>query len=247
MSDHLRSEYAGWAASLPLTAVAGLAPLRFLEDAEALIAADQIWLHGSELSEADELRLRQVSGALRFHVNEQGELFPPDSLLPCGQLPTGSWQKLRDFLQPQLPPLRIVASTWPQLTLTLVRDTQQREVSALLTNIRDWEEYALSAPQVRLAPLRFAMNGEGRVLIVGTPLPPLAGERFWEAKGIFIAAGWHWSPAVDATIVRRVLELTDDDVALWHADGRWELIRKQDFVVARPAAVRASAAGVRSS
>lgn len=235
-----------WAASLPLSAVAGLAPLRFLAGAEAIVLGEQIWLRGEVLSDADELRLRQVPGLERFDVRELGILFRAGSLLPCGELPSGAWQRLRELLQPEAPPLRIVGSTWPQLTLSLVRDTEQREVTALLTTIQAWEEYALTAPQARLSPLKFAMNSDGLVLIAGSPLPPLVGQRLWEAKGIFIAAGWHWSPAVEATIVRRVLQLGEHDYALWHADGGWELIRQNDFVAARRAAVRATAAGVQS-
>jgi hypothetical protein len=236
-----------WAASLPLTAAAGLGPLRFLNHTEALLQGETVWLRGQELNDADELRLRQIPGVERFQVSGDGELFPAGSLLPCGRLPAGTWQKLKDFLQPRLPPLRIVAGTLPQISLSLVRVTQQRDVGALLTTITAWEAYALSAPQVRLQPLKFAMNAERRVLIVGTPLPPLLGELFWEANGIFIAAGWCWSPAVEATIVRRLLQLSDDDVALWPANGQWELIRRSDFVAARRAAVRATAAGATKS
>ncbi|WP_254514001.1 hypothetical protein [Anatilimnocola floriformis] len=243
MSDR-RSENAGWAASLPLTAVAGLASLRFLSGAEALVVGEQVWLRGEALNDADELRLRQTPGLERFDIRERDELFSTGSLLPCGRLPTGAWRKLRDFIQPEQPPLRIVSGTWPQLTLSLVRDTVQRETTALLTSLRDWEQYALSAAQVRLNPLKFAMNGDNQVLIVGSPLPPLTGQRFWEEKGIFTAAGWHWSPAVEVAIIRRVLQLGDHDLALWYADGRWELIRQDDFVAARRAAVRATAAGV---
>jgi hypothetical protein len=235
--------HVGWAASLPLSAAAGLGPHRFPSGAEALLQGETVWLRSKELNDADELRLRQVPGVERFQVSDDGELFPLGSLLPYGRLPTGAWKKLKDFLQPQLPPLHIVAGTLPQLTLSLVRDTQQRDVAALLTTITAWEEYALSAPQARLQPLKFAMNGERQVLIVGAPLPPLAGERFWETNGIFVSAGWCWSPAVDATIVRRLLQLSDDDVALWQANGQWELIRRSDFVAARRSAVRATVAG----
>lgn len=235
-----RSEYAGWAASLPLTAAAGLGPLRFMAGAEACVVGEHIWLRGNELSDEDELRLRQLPGAERFQVNERGELVPLGALLPCGHLPSSTWQRLRAFLQLELPQLRIVAGTVPTLTLELKRNTQQREVAALLTSFDEWEKYALHAPQVRLVPLKFALSSERRVLIVGTPLPPITGERFWEGSGIFVAAGLHWSPAVDAAIVRRVLQLTNDDVALWLASGSWELIRRGDFVAARRAAVRAT-------
>jgi hypothetical protein len=229
-----------WAASIPRSAAAGLGPLRFLAGAEACFADELIWLRGNELSDADELRVRQLPGAERFQVNEAQELIPPGALLPVGKLPAGDWQKLISFIVPELPPPRIVAGSLPRLSLTLVRDAEQRDVAALLTSFERWREYALQAPQVRLSPLQFAASSAGNVLIVGTPLPPISGTFFTEASGIYVAAGWHWSPAVSAAVVRRALQLQPDDLALWHATGHWELICRTDFVAARRAAVRAT-------
>lgn len=229
-----------WAASVPQSAAAGNGPLRFLAGAEACRVGETIWLRGAELSDVDELRLRQLPGAERFEVNASRELIPPGSLLPVGHLPSGPWHKLRDFVVPELPPPRIVAGTRSAISLTLVRDANQRAVAALLTTFAAWRDYSLSAPQARLAPLKFAASGDGNVLIIGSPLPPLAGSYFSEAQGIYVAAGWHWSPAVSAAVVRRVLRLQPADLALWHATGYWELLRQDDFVAARRAAVRAT-------
>jgi hypothetical protein len=147
---------------------------------------------------------------------------------------------LSEFLQPELPPLRIVAGTLPSIPLSLVRDTEQREVTALLIKHESWQEYALTAPQARLSPLKFAASCNGNVLIVGNPLPPLGGSLYWEDHGVYVAAGLHWSPAVSAAVVRRVLQLQEGDLALWQATGSWELIRRSDFVAARRGAVRAT-------
>lgn len=191
-----------WAVSLPIGAAGGLGPLRFLSGAEACGDSGLIWLRGAELSETDEVRLRQLPGAQRFSVNERMEIVPSGSLLPAGLLPSTGWQPLRTFLEPVLSELKFVSGSIPRLPLTLVRDTEQREVAALLTTMSAWRDYALTAPQVRLAPLKFAAcrregeaPAEPLALIIGNPLPPLAGERFWEQRGLFIAAGWHWSPA----------------------------------------------------
>lgn len=238
-----------WAVSLPTSAIAGLGPLRFLAGAEACRAGDVIWLRGTELSNADELKLRQLTGAGRFNVNPQGEIIPANSRLPVGTLPSIGWMKLDKFLEPNLPEMRYVAGSFSQLQLSLVRDLQEREVAALLTTFDAWCEYALTAPQARLAPLKIATTDHNGltparspiVLIIGKPLPPVTGERFWEQQGIFVAAGWHWSPAVDPQTARRALGLQPGDIALWHADGQWELIRTSDLTPARRAAVRATA------
>ncbi|WP_425617734.1 hypothetical protein NA78x_001421 [Anatilimnocola sp. NA78] len=234
-----------WAARLPRSAATGLGALRFLSGAEACIVDDAVWLRGRELSEADQLRLRQLPGAERFQVNERQEIISFGALLPVGILPTAEWERLSRFLTPVLiPALTTVGVTRPSVSLILVRDTQQREVAALITSIAAWHRYVETAPQVRLSKLKFAASDAGQVLIVGTPLPPIDGARYWEEAGIYCAAGLRWQPAVDAQVVRKVLELGKDEIAVWHANGDWELVRTIDFVGAKRVAVRATAEGL---
>ena len=68
-------------------------------------------------------------------------------------------------------------------------------------------------------------------------LPPLPGQRWVEQEGIAVPAGWTWTPAVEAALVRQVFGLAAGDVALWHADGAWERIAGDEFVRATRAAV----------
>ena len=90
------------------------------------------------------------------------------------------------------------------------------------------------------------MASDGRVAVCGQPLPPLPGQRWVEREGIAVPAGWHWSPPVEATVVRAVFGLQAGDFALWQTDGTWQRIRAADFLPAGRAAVRASAEGLRN-
>jgi hypothetical protein len=75
----------------------------------------------------------------------------------------------------------------------------------------------------------------------GQPLPPLSGERFVECEGVAIPAGWHWSPNVEAVVLRELLCLTAGDVALLHVSGDYELVAAANFVQATRSAVRHTA------
>jgi hypothetical protein len=127
-----------------------------------------------------------------------------------------------------------------------------QEASLLLSRFDLWAAYAIEAPQIRLNPWRFAVAADGRVAVhvqpqakrvanLSSALPPLPGRRWVEQDGVAIPAGWSWTPAVDAALLREVFGLAEGDVALWHADGTWERIAAEEFVRATRAAVRATA------
>ena len=68
----------------------------------------------------------------------------------------------------------------------------------------------------------------------------MPGQRWVEHEGIAVPAGWTWTPAVEAGLLRQAFELAEGDVALWHEDGAWERIAADELVRATRAAVRAT-------
>jgi hypothetical protein len=128
--------------------------------------------------------------------------------------------------------------TFPVTQLRLVRSTEEREPGLLLTTLEDWIGFALSAPEVRLRPLQFAMNETGQVLVRGEPLPPLRGRRFVAHGNIAAPAGFAWQPAVSATVLARLLAVGDNDLALLYEDGTFCRVQAEQFVQASRAAVR---------
>ena len=94
---------------------------------------------------------------------------------------------------------------------------------------------------MRLAPCTFALSESGTVVVRGRPLPSIAGKRLVEQKGVAVLAGWCWEPAVDVAVVRRLLDLSQGDLALLHDDGSFDVVPASAFVRASRSAVRLSA------
>jgi hypothetical protein len=93
---------------------------------------------------------------------------------------------------------------------------EQHDAALLLTNWPTFRDWAESAAEIRLLACRFAVcsqldgetdfsNASPRVAIVGNPLPPLPGKRFWLAGRVAVPLGFHWSPSVDSKTLERTL------------------------------------------
>ena len=205
---------------------------------------DAIWLRGPGPDEATDRRLRCVAGARRFTVLNDGQLLPVAARVPHGRLPEGPWVPLRQWAGLDLPTAAMAARPDARVPLRLVRSAAEEETNILLTTFDRFRDYAVAAPHVRLDCWSFAAADEGRVLIRGTPLPPLPGERFVDHGGVAVPAGWTWSPAVDAPTLCRLLQLEANDLALLGVDGTWQRIAGDDFVRAGRSAIRATAEGL---
>lgn len=230
----------GWAIAVPRTSAAALARLRLLSGAEACLVEGHIWLRITRLSKDDQRQLRAVPGALRYERMADNVLRPWGALLPTRRLPDASWQPLREVLALALKTRPGNTSVTPALALTLVREHRERPAAALRTTLREFSAYADRAPLARLTRLHLLANSRGEALLFGSPLPPLPGQRYWESEQIFVAAGYCWQPAVDATVIRRVLRCDALDLILWHADASWQAVSRDQLVLATRSAVRAT-------
>jgi len=240
-----------WAARLHRPEARSLSRLRLVAGIELCDCDAYLWLRGDNF-EAIDLRLRALPSAARFHLLPGGELIPVGGCVPSDRLPEGGWQSLADWLRCAWPP-----SIWPgelprPTAVRLVRSDEVVEPALLLTTLRDWLNYVTVAPQVRLNCWSFAADALGRVIVRGTPLPPLAGTRYIVLDEVAVPAGWLWSPAISGSRLRRVLGLDDThatakgaalaDLALFLTEeGAWELVPGDSFVKATRSAVRLTA------
>jgi hypothetical protein len=220
--------------------------LRLVPGIDVCEAADGIWLRGERFATGLEKRLRSVPGARRFRVLADGQLVAAGTRVPQGWLPEGPWVSLARWLGITIPQPGTAAHLGRTIALELCRVADFQEPSVLLTTIKHWETCADDCPQVRLDRWRFAVAGDGRVLVQGQPLPSLPGQRMVEHEGIAVPVGWFWAPPVDPAVVRALFRLESGDLAVWHSDESWQRISAGDFVRASRAAIRASAKGLRS-
>jgi MoxR-vWA-beta-propeller ternary system domain bpX2 len=232
-----------YALQLPIADAPQVGSLRTNRALEVCEERDRIWLRTADPTESLRRKLRGLPSALMFAVRTDGQLYRVGSRVPRGHLPGGPWMQLSTWLDVRLPTAALPARLPNRIPIRLVGDTVYRESNLLLTSLATWTSYGVTTPQVRLDQWHFAVSAKEEVLVRGIPLPPLPGTRLVEEQGVAVPSGWHWSPAVDADVLRRMLKLSSNDLLLWTAQGRRERIGSDQFVRATRSAIRLSGRG----
>ena len=211
----------GWVVRLSVADRRALDALRLAAGVEVAVIGESVWVRGPATAGAWP---RRLPAAERFERLANGVLRAPSARVPCARLPVdAAWTSLPAWLPVELPPPLGAACPTDKPALRLVRGGAEGSPDALLLDLDAWVEWAERAPAVRLGPLRFAaraaveldLPAPAQALIIGQPLPPLPGRRLVSRAGILVPAGWCWQPAVDAAVVRRLLGLRSDELALW--------------------------------
>ena len=212
--------FASWAVELADRDLAVAAPLRMCAEVRATVLATRAWLCGTDNRVETIGLLTRIPGAVFYRVDGDGRLRRGDHQLPEGTLPNAAWLPLHDVLTVQSPVMVANAGIEP-LRLELVDSSEERPVVGLWLS---WQELCVwvdHAPAHRCAALRIARAASGRVVVLGSPLPPLRGMSLWQCGPALISAGMALSPAVPVTWLERVLALPAGDLVLidqesWH-------------------------------
>ncbi len=228
-----------WAIRLPLASAVAAAPLRH-RAVEAHRVGDDLWLRGTG-DDHDPL-VRRIPAVARFVLADDDSLTPLGKRLPVGKLPAGPWAKLESVVALHPQPAGLPAALKQRSTLSIARAGHETAPDAMLVPLPAWVRHAVFAPQVRLDRLRFAVRSDGTALLLGTPLPPLPGSYLVDHDGILIPAGWELKPRLQPVLVRRVLNLSDGDLALFDTAGGYEVVNAESVLPATRAAARRTAA-----
>ena len=233
-----------WIICLSSDDAAAVAGLRLTPGLEIAEADGKVWLRGPATNDSLSTALQRLPALARYEV-KGNRLRNLDSRIPSDMLPTLAWQPLKTCMLVERPPEQIVSdncSRLPAVRIQLIRSTEEREPNLLLTSLGEWHDFAISAPELRLRPLRFAVNAEALVLVQGEPLPPLPGRRFVVQGNVAVPAGFSWQPAVSPAVLARLLGAREDELALLYEDGTYCRLLAEQFVAATRAAVRATMA-----
>jgi len=230
----------GWLAALPSGAIPHLGNLRERAGIEVCEANGQVWLRGPALDEAMLRELRALLGSQVFQPLTDAQLLLLGATVPHGYAPHGDWHALRKWLTIRLPTKQFVAAPPAPARLELVRAAGQQAPSLVRLLWPEWSNYALTAPQVRLARLEFAAC-QAEVVVRGEPLPPLHGEYFYVRHGVAAPIGFDWHPALDARVLRAAWGCELDELVLLLRTGGHMRLRGDQFVAASRSAVRLTA------
>jgi len=224
MAAVLASEDAAW-----------LGRWRALPGYEACEAESRLWVRGPE---HDDWRL--LPALERYTVDEAQRLTPPGGRVPRRKLPEGQWQPLVDFLKVRsasalLPGQGVLPIAW-----RLVPAEQYREPTLLVLPFEELARWGLSAPELRLKPLKFALAEDGRACVSGHPLPALPGERWYMEEGIAVRAGWALPLGITAGLVAGAVQMQREETILLHEDAAAERLPHEAWVEMSRAAIRVS-------
>ena len=233
----------GWLIVLPASESAVLAQLRLWPGVSVLANEDGIHVAGEQLDEEQQRTLLSLPALDRFLIQDSGVLFRPGERTPSGVRPEGNWIPIRDCVGTALPVARIATARVPRVELEIVPATGQHQSPGLLMTTREsWIAWGSTAPQARLERLAFAASDDGRILVRGTPLPPVPGDQLVEQDDIAVPAGWTWRPAIDAESIRRMLDVAKNSLLVLNRDASFEVLAADDFVPAHRSAIRATGA-----
>lgn len=237
------SATAGWALTLSTTDAASLAPFRLAPGLEVAVIGTRLWLRGPAAGDDFKDRLRSLPARERYEWIAPGQLRRHGSRIPCDRFPDARWEPLATWLDVRLPTAALPAPLPRPVEPRIVRSSVERAADLLLTDWQEWAGWVFTAPRVRIERLRFAVDDQRRVLVWGTPLPPIRGDRYCVHESIAVPAGHEWTPAVEPGVLRRLLRIGADALVLWEADGHIIRLHREQFINASVSAVRASAAG----
>lgn len=230
-----------WAARIAVSKAMAAAILRLRPDVRAALVADALWLRGDS-ADADMARLLdRVAPHGRYEIDAGDQLRPMGRRLPVSVLPNATWRPLSEILSVVWPVPRATSTLPGPVAFRLVRTDHERQANALLTELPSLEHWAASAAAIRLAPLRFAATAS-HALVLGQPVPPIAGVCLYESHGIVVPCGWKIAPAIDPQSLHQFLNLDIDDLALFSEFG-WQLITADGVVRLTRSAVRLTTRG----
>ncbi|MCB1094558.1 MAG: hypothetical protein KDN22_03165 [Verrucomicrobiae bacterium] len=232
-----------WAVELSAADGESARALRLAPGIEARFTEDRsrLWLRGADL-DVDSFRLvRKLPCLRRFTLLEDGRGIIEGKTVPSITLSGSGWVPLR-HLSPLLPPTaRPCGTAASTAQIRLTPGVSEARAEVLCLPFQTWFEYAIAAPAIRLAPLRFAVSEDGQAIIHGNPLPPLLGEFFTLNHSIATPAGWSLTPPVAPALLAERFQLNEGDILLFHTDETCELIDASGLAQASRSAVRETA------
>jgi len=214
-----------------------LAALRLGTAIEVAETETEVWLRGPPCDESLDAKLSALPARGHFELLPLNQLRQTGHRVPSARLPDMRWRLLSGWLQVEMPVAALPAREPDPIPLQLMRSADEQEPELLLTTLDEFANFAMSAAQVRLGRLQFAVDADGRVLVRGKPLPPLPGRQFVLHGGVAVAAGFTWKPNVSAEVLVRRFGISGDALVLWNDDGTITRLHSEQFVPATRSAV----------
>ena len=232
-----------WVLTFKKSDLPHLAAVRCWPGMSAAETETEVWLR-CPMQHADlDQALRALPAMYSYRQDAQGLLFPMGGSTPVSKLPELDWLPMKQFILVELPGAALPAQLTQDYALQLLPSSEYHSGAALKVKLADWQAYAETAPEIRLAALHFALSATGDVLVMGEPLPPLPGVEYWLRGSILLTAAYDLEWPLLADLFNQRENSKGSYFMLFEKDGSWQKIEKRCFVPASRAGIRQSKVG----
>lgn len=187
-----------------------LGSLRLWTNLKLAYDGETIWLKDLTEEQTSEHKLRSIPSC-SIYVEKNNKLYPKDSLLPCGNIPSLLWTPIFRAVPVTLPRYNdnFMGLGEDNINIRLVPSSNMQDVFAMITDVAELGKYIETAPASRLRELRWTILSDRNVFIAGTPLLPIKGNVFWRYKQLLLPAGFDFNYPILSDYINKLYTSAD--------------------------------------
>lgn len=193
-----------------------LGTIRHWDNLAVCFEGASVWVKGFVADQIHSIEVKSIPSIKRYYA-ARGKLFPLESVLPAGAMPSGLWTPIARALRVELPAFNhnffgISEGMTPRLTPS----GTVRDAAAMIVSLELLEPYMRTAPAIRLRSLRWAILDASDAFILGAPLLPLPGDVYWRRDDFFIPAGYDLELYLLHNSINRKINPDSVNWVVWH-------------------------------
>lgn len=216
-------------AEIPRTDQEYLGSIRDWNNIQIALDDDVLWLKGFTENQALSPEIQQLPNFILYELRE-GLLFRKNALVPSKKMRTALlWTPIDKALKLTFP---ISNNNFfgieEKIEVKLKAGENEQPAIALLSPMNKIKESLIASPKFKLEKLEWTVIDD-QALFLGTPLPGLPGQTYWEKDGHLLPAGFDFEFKNLSFLLQKKYNENLDRWLLWNEDGRFQPLLKTAF------------------
>jgi len=208
-----------------------LSQIRHFENLKVAFNGNEIWVKGFSLEQINSAEVKTLPFKSLYYLKD-GLLFPKDSLLPYGKIPSMLlWTNINLAFALESPKQNHnFFGINSKVKLRIVPSEIEQETTAILVKLDSNTKNTIeNAPAFRLNHLNYTIINNQFLLIIGTPVLPIKGHGFWLKNGFLFPNGYDLEFPILLPKLKSKLNPSNSYYVLWQQNNSYSLIGKNNF------------------
>ena len=215
-----------------------LGSVRCVADLTVTRYQDQLWLKLENQTKEIPLEVRQLPIEATMTLDKEGFLFPQNVHTPVDQVTDLQWIPISEWLPVELPRSVFAGKGIHAHQYEIVPSSEEQQCHGLLTNAQLFYSFVIGTMKKRFGQLRFVVNLNNEVFVVGEQLPSLPGQTFWLEHELWLPAGYNFNLPWLKAIIGKSIQNNHPSYGVFLTDETWFILPKDDLVDVSRSTVR---------